>query len=159
MSTRGVSLLATVVLLAPAAHASPEPTLWAREAAGLFSLDLDGLRAHLRAAPLGSADAAPVTLALPQEDGTLARFAVVESPVLEATLQERFPGIRTYRGQGQDDPSATVRLDLTPAGFHAMILSARGTLMIDPAAPGQTRTYRLATRRDTSGRPPLPRLV
>ena len=78
------------------------------------------------------------------------RFDVVESPVLEASLQERFPDIRTYRGQGRDNRAATVRLDLTPRGFHAMILSGRGTTMIDPLREGDPVRYVARAKRDAA---------
>jgi hypothetical protein len=48
-------------------------------------------------------------------------------------LQRRYRSIKTYRGQGVDDPSATVRLDVTPQGFHAQVISPAGTVLVDPA--------------------------
>jgi subtilisin-like proprotein convertase family protein len=48
-------------------------------------------------------------------------------------LQDRFPEIRTYTGVGITDPSAMMKCDLTPKGFHAMILSrTQNTVFIDP---------------------------
>ena len=74
----------------------------------------------------------PLLLALPYPDGTDRLFRVEESPILEPELAARFPEIRTFVAQGIDDPTATARLSLTSLGFHAMVLSAAGTVFVDP---------------------------
>lgn len=61
-------------------------------------------------------------LPLPMPDGSSRRFSVVESPVLEPALAARYPEIRTYRGVAIDDPTISMRCDLTPEGFHATVL-------------------------------------
>jgi len=80
-------------------------------------------------------------IALPMPNGTMQRFSLVESPVMEPALAAQFPEIRTYLGQGIDDPYSTVRLDYTPLGFHAMILSPFGTVFIDPYSMNETDYY------------------
>lgn len=74
----------------------------------------------------------PRVVSLPTADGGSGRFTIREAPVMEAELAARFPRIRTYRGAGIDDPTSLARLDLTPLGFHAMVLSPSGTVLVDP---------------------------
>ena len=71
-------------------------------------------------------------IAIPLPDGTAQQFAVVASAIMDAKLAAKFPEIKTYYGKGVDDPQASIYLDMTPQGFHGMILSPSGTVFIDP---------------------------
>ena len=52
---------------------------------------------------------------------------------MDEALAAKYPNIDTYLGQGIEDRSAIIKLDHTPNGFHAMILSSKkGTIYIDP---------------------------
>jgi hypothetical protein len=101
-----------------------------------LEVDVKALASLLDRAPVErSAEAAgaePVLLAIPYPDGTDRLFRVEESPVLEPELAARFPEIRTFAAQGIDDPTATARLSFTSLGFHAMVLSASGTVFVNP---------------------------
>lgn len=109
-----------------------------------FALDRARLDALLEQTPREAdvpAAASDTTLWLPMADGRYERFMIVESPIMEAGLAERYPQFRTYLGQGIDDPTATLRFDLTHLGFRAQVLSSRGTTYIDPLQPGDTTHY------------------
>jgi Metallo-peptidase family M12B Reprolysin-like len=77
-----------------------------------------------------SSSAPEITLPLPQ--GGYGRFSVLDSPLMEPALAAQFPEIKNYVIQGVDDPTATGRIDTSPKGFRAMVISQNGTFFIDP---------------------------
>lgn len=109
-----------------------------------LAADTMSLQALLASAPRESTTRAAnsaTVLDLPMPDGSSASFRVVESSIMEPGLAARFPQIKTYLAQGIQDRTATGRLDMTPAGFHAMTTSASGTVLIDPAGNGVAADY------------------
>lgn len=82
-----------------------------------------------------------VVIALPMPDGTFARFRAKESSILSDSLAAAFPEMRTYTGQGLDDPTATTRFGWTAAGFHAIVIGQSGSVYIDPYRRGDTEYY------------------
>ncbi len=90
---------------------------------------------------------------LPLPDGRLVRFAVYAAPIMAPELAARYPQIKTYAGQGLDDPAYTTRLDLTPHGFHAIIGSPQGTIYIDPLLKGDITRYASYYKKDYQLRP------
>lgn len=134
--------------------ATTSPLAARLQSARPLSLEVSGLRAALATAPPETRAAAqPLLLVLPLPDGGTASFRVVEASVMAPALAAQFPSIKTYAGVGVDDPTASVRLDLTPQGFHAQVLSpTTGDFFIDPATRTDQQHYLSFWRRDMPGR-------
>ena len=116
-------------------------------------LNQERLKKMLSSAPMEFTDQArqnPRLMSLPMPDGSFAQFRIEESPIMEPELAAQFPEIKTYRGQGIDDETATTRFDWTQAGFHAIVLSSLGTVYIDPYSNGDTVNYITYSKRDYS---------
>lgn len=110
-----------------------------------LTLDKTALQTFLKAIPsednIANRGTTPV-IAIPMPAGGVARFHIWESAVLDPKLAAKYPDIKTYTGQGIDDPTANIKLDLTAHGFHAMIISSlSGAVFIDPYAQGNTAQY------------------
>ncbi len=98
-----------------------------------FTLDRSLMRGELGKASLASG---AQEVLLPTPGGTFQRFALEDTPVMEEGLAAAHPEIKTYAGRGIDDPTASVRADLTPLGFHASVRSESGSWFIDPYFKG-----------------------
>jgi len=105
-----------------------------------YALNWEILERLLAQAPAEGAGGGP-RLSVPAPDGRLAVFQIEESPIMPAELARQFQGINTYRGQGVDDPAATVRFDRTPLGFHATVVSTEGVFFVEPEALGELDRY------------------
>ena len=82
-------------------------------------------------------------LAVPGPDGKLQRFAVYETSIMEAGLAAKHPEIKTYAGQGIDDPTASIVADTSPLGFHASVRARQGALLRRPVLQGRRQRLRV----------------
>lgn len=92
-----------------------------------FTLNIDGLKQMLSNAPQRNAMynvTSGLILEFPNDQGKFEAFKIAEAPVLNPELQERYPEIRSYVGQGIDDPTSIIRFSVSPLGFQSMRLSA-----------------------------------
>lgn len=116
-----------------------------------LQLNLPGMKQLLNNAPFEftpDAKSRKTIVEIPMPDGTFQRFSIVESPVCAPELAARYPETKTWAGQGIDDPLASVRLDVTPWGFHSMIISNGEEIFIDPYNMQTTELYMCYNKRD-----------
>jgi hypothetical protein len=101
-----------------------------------FSLNEDQLKSTLATAPTERSVAVSRSgkiIIVPDAEGTMQQFRIAEISVLAPQLAAKYPGIKTYIGQGVDDKTTTIHFDITPSGFHAMVMSAsKPTYYINP---------------------------
>lgn len=138
LATSGLSLAQASFWSTPQSTRAEAPTT---EVAAFraFQVDVASLGSWLSEVPTGKAFEATRSswiLELPMPDGEMERFSVLNSPLMAPALAARYPEIQVFAGQGVDSPEATVRFDVTPHGFHAMILKEGETVYIDPYHPG-----------------------
>jgi PKD repeat protein len=82
-----------------------------------------------------------VIISLLNPDGRITKFKVQQNTTMHPGLCEKFPSIRTYDLKGIDDINQIGKMDITPLGFHAMVMSDKSTFFIDPMFHGETEVY------------------
>ena len=90
-----------------------------------------------------------IIISLPNPDGGFSDYKVYQNTTMHPDLAANFTDIKTYNAVSVDNKKEIVKLDITPHGFHAMILSPeKGTIFIDPYTKGNTENYQIYYRKD-----------
>ncbi len=72
-------------------------------------------------------------MSFPNEDGNLEKFKVFEVSIMEESLQNKYPNIRSYVGKGVDNPEKNIRFSYTSQGLNAVLATNSGEIYyIDP---------------------------
>ena len=87
----------------------------------LFNLNADPFRQELFSVAGINRSKHSTVISLPNADGNLEEFEVVEASNFEPDLQAQFPEIRAYSGKGITDKYATLKLSISPQGIQTMV--------------------------------------
>ncbi|MEZ4916586.1 MAG: M12 family metallo-peptidase [Chitinophagales bacterium] len=124
-----------------------------------FKLNYSACKNYLFNAPMidynGNVKTSSFIITLPLPDGSFENFSVVESPVYEPEFAQKFPEIKTFLAYCANHPEWYTRLDITPHGFHAMILGTKnGTVLIDPITHngGEVNDYFVYYKNDSQNK-------
>lgn len=102
----------------------------------LFNINIDDLKSELAAAPnrfSNSPSESEIILSFPNRQGEFQAFKIMEAPMMDPELAAKFPMIKTYVGQGVDEPGALLYMSIGNDGLHVMIRGAgQPSLYIDP---------------------------
>ena len=101
----------------------------------VFQANQTALKNILSAAPIEFSENSRqenVILEIPTPEGNFIHFRLEESPMLAPEIAAQFPTWKTYQGRGIEDATAVARFDINANGFHGYVLSAKGTILIDP---------------------------
>jgi hypothetical protein len=117
----------------------------------VMSLNLSSLKNSLQYAKLkeDASKGADVIISLPNPEGGFSDYQVYQNTTMHPDLAATFPEIRTYNAVSISNNKEVVKLDVTPHGFHAMIISPdKGTVFIDPLTKGDVENYQIYYRKD-----------
>jgi subtilisin-like proprotein convertase family protein len=105
---------------------------------GFYELDIQALKNLVSNTPTESISNQKAKsgntseIALPMPDGSFQEYSILESPVMEDELRNKYPGIKSYRGINKNNKREIARFDLGPYGFHGLIWTDKGLVQIDP---------------------------
>lgn len=104
----------------------------------LFNLNTESLRQQLFTV-VGNSARHSTAIALPNANGMIEMFEVVEASNFEPDLQAQFPDIRAFSGRGITDPAATLKLSISPQGIQTMVFrSGMANEFIEPYSQDRT---------------------
>jgi|688.fasta_scaffold03837_28 hypothetical protein len=117
-----------------------------------LSLNYEVLKSALLTAPIAdfyiAKGANSVNIDIPMPYGSFETFKVLETPMMEEELANKYSEIKTYTGVSIQNPHNIVKIDIGPYGFHAMVLSKDGRYFINPISNNTTTEYMSFYRRD-----------
>jgi hypothetical protein len=104
----------------------------------LFDLNATPLRNEVFKT-VSNASAHSTIITLPNADGQLEQFEIIEASNFEPALQAQFPEIRAFSGKGISDRNAIVKLSISPKGIQTTVFrTGKETEFIEPYSADHT---------------------
>ncbi|WP_419870886.1 reprolysin-like metallopeptidase [Chryseobacterium sp. CT-SW4] len=101
----------------------------------IYTLDINSLKNVLAKAPkrLAAGEKSEVIISFPNSEGRMENFKVKENSNFDPQLAARYPDIKSYVGEGLDDPNSTVYFSISPLGLSSMeIYGDKSAVFIEP---------------------------
>ncbi|MCP1297892.1 M12 family metallo-peptidase, partial [Chryseobacterium sp. S0630] len=101
----------------------------------VYNLDINGLKNILAKAPkrLAAGEKSELIISFPNSEGRMENFKVRENSNFAPELAAKYPDIKSYVGQGLDDPNSTVYFSVSPLGLSSMeIYGDKSAVFIEP---------------------------
>ncbi|MCT2562124.1 reprolysin-like metallopeptidase [Chryseobacterium herbae] len=103
----------------------------------IYTLDIIGLKNVLSKAPkrLAAGEKSELIISFPNSEGKIENFKVKENSNFDPQLAAKYPDIRSYVGEGLEDPNSTVYFSISPLGLSSMeIYGDKSAVFIEPFA-------------------------
>ncbi|MDR3025300.1 reprolysin-like metallopeptidase [Chryseobacterium sp.] len=101
----------------------------------VYNLNIEGLKNALAKAPkrLAAGEKSELIISFPNSEGRMENFKVRENSNFAPELAAKYPDIKSYVGQGLDDPNSTVYFSVSPLGLSSMeIYGDKSAVFIEP---------------------------
>ena len=91
-----------------------------------------------------------VEISIPNADGTLEQYTIQESSNFVPELQSKYPDIRSYKGIGITDKTATAYFSFSPKGIQTMVIRADKDSEFIETYSKKKSVYKLSTSKNRS---------
>ncbi|PWN67059.1 reprolysin-like metallopeptidase [Chryseobacterium oncorhynchi] len=101
----------------------------------VYNLDINGLKNALAKAPkrLAVGEKSELIISFPNSDGRMESFKVKENSNFTPELAAKYPDIKSYVGEGLEDPNSTVYFSISSLGLSSMeIYGDKSAVFIEP---------------------------
>jgi chitodextrinase len=101
----------------------------------LFEFDINGFKQIVSASPKRfiSDAKSPIIVSFPNAEGQLENFRILESSNMDPELAAKYPEIKSYIGQGVENPTSTIYFSISPLGLQSMLIKAdQSAVFIEP---------------------------
>lgn len=118
----------------------------------LYTVDLDGLMAHLQGAPerVNYTIQSNHTVEFPNLEGKLEKFYVAEASNFASELQAQYPNIKAYKGVSTTNPAISISFSVSPNGVSTMRLEAGKPTVFTEAVTTDNRVYMVKNKSSKS---------
>ncbi len=99
------------------------------EKAQYFSFDYEQFKVLLSTSSRNTISSFPI----PTPEGNILQFKLIPTSVFDEALQRKYPDFYSFTGYCTEDPTALLKLSVSPFGINAMVISDNmGSFFIDP---------------------------
>jgi hypothetical protein len=101
----------------------------------VYSLNINGLKNALANVPkrLAAGEKSEIIISFPNSEGKMENFKVRENSNFDPELAAKYPDIKSYVGEGLNDPNSTVYFSVSPLGLSSMeIYGDKSAVFIEP---------------------------
>lgn len=134
----GISFAQTDRLWSPGSVKSPSGILENKTGIvnpRIYSLDINGLKNALANAPkrLAAGEKSEIIVSFPNAEGNIENFKIRENSNFDPQLAAKYPDIKSYVGEGLENPASTVYFSISPLGLSSMeIYGDKSAVFIEP---------------------------
>jgi subtilisin-like proprotein convertase family protein len=122
----------------------------------LYALNETEFKLSLANLHSGAVTGNSVVVSIPNSNGKMEQFTVVESSNFAPELQAKYPEIRAYSGIGISDPKASINFSVSPNGIQTMVLRGdSGSEFIEPSTENKSHYIVKTAKNRNKGDLPL----